>query len=137
MQYGNRPLQAFGNDCPTDINSSFTGYYYNDVNPDGTVPSVAQQVSTYNTSTATTIVGAIVHRFDTTTTGRTVVGSAISGFELSKLKVCIQTTWNSASTTPLPGDRVKVTVYYPYNPISGFFGNVSFNLNAESEYEIE
>jgi hypothetical protein len=119
QQNGNRPLQ--GNDvaCPS-FSSNPSAYY---------------SVSSYLGSTATTIVAAIAHRFDTSSSSSSFAGLQVGGFNYSQVKVCIQTS--DPATDQKPGDYVTVTVYYHFNPIGLLVAQGSFDLVATSQYEVE
>lgn len=134
---GNCPLQG-NNACPdTIISGPFPNAQYNHPNPYYTVSP------TYNTSTSTTIVGAVAQKFDTTSSSNNIiVGGVAPGFDLSKLEVCIQfpsEAYSSASMSARMGGGYIVTVYvyYPFQPVSGLFGNVTLNLVSSSQYQVE
>lgn len=125
-QPGNAPLQAPGVNCPTSYDASFTGYYL---------------ASNYSTAAATTIVGAISQRFDSSegSTGF-VRGNLMSGLVLSQLKICIQLTWDSTRGwwSTQPGDKVVIWVYYPFHPATTLLTLLhTFNLSSSSEYRID
>jgi hypothetical protein len=125
-QPGNAPLQAAGVACPTDYVSSFTGYY---------------TASNYQSSSATTIVGAIAQHFDSSegSTGF-VRGNLMPGLVMSDLKICIQSTWDSTRGwwSTQPGDKVVVWVYYPFHPVTMILTAVhQINLVSSSEYRID
>ncbi len=124
-QSGNAPLQTAGASCPTGYSSSFTGYY---------------TASNFTASTATTIVGAVVQRFDSSSSSSNVIlGRATPGVDLSQLKVCIQLPWNSgtSSWSALPGDTVDVYLYYPFDSAGSLVHAGRFWLTASSQYQIE
>lgn len=124
-QPGNTPLQSGNTTCPSGIQSGFSGYY---------------KVSDYAGTSSTTIVGAIAHKFDSSSSSRSfLAGAATPGIDLSKLKVCIQLNWNSdtSSWSYSPGDTVTVTLYYSFTPASSLITNGSVTLTASSEYTIE
>jgi TadE-like protein len=130
---GNRPLQSNHQDCPSDITTSFDGYY----SDSNSTPS--QQVSYYLGSTATTIVGAVVQRIDTDSNGTVFKGAFLPGLNTSLLKVCIQLPYDAVQRAYAtgPGSRVRVYVYYPYKGFTSFFRINQFNINASSTYGIE
>jgi TadE-like protein len=125
-QPGNAPLQAPGASCPTKYDSSFTGYYL---------------ASNYHTTTATTIVGAISQRFDSSEQNSGFVsGNLMSGLILSDLRVCIQLTWDSTRNwwSTQPGDKVVIFVYYPFHPATTLLTLLhTINLVSSSEYRID
>ena len=125
-QPGNIPLQAAGVNCPTDYNPNFTGYY---------------TASNYRSTSATTIVGAITQRFDTSegSTGFTH-GNLMPGLVMSDLKVCIQLTWDSTRGwwSTQPGDKVSVHVYYPFHPVTALLTALhQIDLVSSSEFRID
>lgn len=125
-QPGNTPLQAAGVNCPTDYNSSFTGYY---------------TASNYQATTATTIVGAIAQHFDSSEVSTGFIhGNLMSGLLLSDLKVCIQLTWDPTRGwwSTQPGDKVSVWVYYPFHPVTPLLTTIhQVNLVSSSEFRID
>jgi Flp pilus assembly protein TadG len=127
-QPGNLPSQANNTSCPTDLSSAAS-------------PSPYYALSSYVSTTSTTIVGEIAQRFDSNNTGTNLVKSAVNpGFDLSKVKVCIQLGWDSINSVwaTKPGDRVTVYVYYPFSPVTPLISNLaSVTLVASSQYEIE
>lgn len=130
-QNGNIPLQSGGTNCPTDITSGFSGYY-SDSNSTST-----QKVSTY--AGTPTVIGAVLQHLDTNSSGTLNKGGLIPDFSTTKLKVCIQLTWDSSTSTwsAKPGDVVNVYVYYPYSLITNFLPGSTFNLTASGHYVIE
>jgi Flp pilus assembly protein TadG len=134
---GNVPLQTDGNGNNWNV---FCDTYAN-------APSHYYTASSYKTSKATTIVGAVVQRFDTTNSAAsTILGDATPGFDLSRLHVCIDGSANTANTPaatsptvfgPQAGDWVGVTVTYQFKPAGPLFGNFTLNLSASSEYTVE
>lgn len=125
-QPGNAPLQASGVSCPSSFDSTFTGYYI---------------ASNYLRGTATTIVGSVAQRFETSSASTSYVQGALEpGLVMSNLKVCIQLTWNSTLSewSTQPGDKVGVYIYYPYQPSVSLLTIVKqVNLVASSEYRID
>jgi Flp pilus assembly protein TadG len=122
---GNVPLQSNHAACPSDINSTFDGFY-TDINSYATSPN------------ATTIVGAVAQRIDTDTSGTVFRGNLAPGFDLSQVRVCIQLPFNSDGTwRHNTGDRVTVFVYYPFHAATPLLAKASFNLTASSTYGIE
>jgi hypothetical protein len=125
-QPGNVPLQSGGTSCPTHYDSTFTGYY---------------TVGDYLQTTATSIVGAIAQHFDTTPTSAGVIkGALMPGLDLSHLKVCLQLTWNSSTSSwsAQPGDKVAVYVYYPFFPMTPLISALrEVDFTATSEYRID
>lgn len=132
-QPGNAPLQAVGTSCPGDDKSTAS-------------PSPYYTVSAYTGGTATTIVGAIAQRFDSgATSSNFISGGLTPGFDLSKLKVCIQLPSLTESTggrsqtiwNPMPGSMVQVFVYYRFSPAGTLLTNATLPLFASSRYVIE
>lgn len=124
-QSGNVPLQTNGASCPSSYDPSFTGYY---------------TVSNFMSGEKTSIVGALARRYDTSETGWNLVrGELTPGFDLSKLRVCIQLQWDPTMTrwSSLPGSKVTVYVYYTYQPVT-FMGTLrSVNLVGSADYRID
>ncbi len=127
-QPGNVPRQTGGASCPTVYDeSTYSGDYYT--------------ASDYSAGTASTIVGAIAHRLDSSQSGSNFLRAGFAtGFDLSRLKVCIQLpgSWVAARSMylPRPGDAVGVVVYYPYFHIGSFIPGTQLNLVASSQYQI-
>jgi Flp pilus assembly protein TadG len=128
-QYGNYPLQGLNIACPKtyDSSPSFSGYYY------------SLSDSRFSGPSATTVMGSLVHHFDTGNTTYSFVGvSWTPGLAANSLQACIQIY--AVSATPSTGDQLTVVVYYPFNPgVSpmGYLSQPPFNIQASSTYEIE
>lgn len=124
-QTGNAPLQPNGVACPSHYDPTFTGYY---------------TVANFMTGQSTSIVGALAQHYDTSSYSWNFIrGSLVPGFDLSKLKVCIQLPWNAATTrwAAASGDQATVFVYYPYQPVT-FLGTLhQINLVGSAEYRID
>lgn len=114
--------------------------------PSSGLPDTAQtqgvyQVSNFaNSSTKTTIVGAIAQHFDTNSSSSNfVVGNLTPGLDLTKLYVCIQMpdSWVSGTLEVHYGDSVRVYVYYPFRPAGPLLGSTTMNLIATSTYSME
>ena len=122
---GNAPLQAAGTACPTTYQSGSSSYY---------------TASNFLTSSSTTIVGAIAQHYDTSSSSTsTILGLLTPGFDLSKLKICIQLPVNSTTGawSHSHGDDVTVYVYYPFTPATSLVTSATLNLVASSTYTIE
>jgi hypothetical protein len=121
---GNWPCQTQGTACPTTYDSSFTGYY---------------TVGNFTSATYPSIAAMLAQRFDTNSTSiLSSIPGLNPGFDLTKLKLCIQmTTDGSGNWRHKPGDKVDVFVYYPFQAIGPLFNFASFNLVASSQYIIE
>jgi hypothetical protein len=63
------------------------------------------------------------------------VRGKVAGFDLSQVKVCIQTTNTAADQ--VPGDYVGVTVYYHFTPINFLVVGGGFDLVSTSQYVVE
>jgi hypothetical protein len=122
LQAGNTPLQGAGTSCP--------GY--------STTPADYYTVSSYATSTGTTIVGAIAKHFDTSSSSyNTLVGNFAPGLDLTQLKVCIAYT-STGTNGPQPGDTVTVTAYYPFSPAGHLITSLStIPLTAQAQWQVE
>lgn len=128
-QSGNRPVWGDQTTtCPSDLS--------------GTNATNSYVASSYTGSTSTTIVGAIVQKFDSSNTSTNfITGSTTPGLDPSKLKVCIQLSpdaWRGGIWNPLSGDIVTVYLYYPFNPVSTLISSLSqINLEASASYVME
>jgi|SRR5450759_3913514 Flp pilus assembly protein TadG len=124
-QSGSAPLQSAGTSCPSTYQAGSSSYY---------------TVSDFKTSSSTTIVGAIAQHFDTNSSSTSaILGLLTPGFDLTKLKVCIELPVNPSTGTwsHTHGDNVKVYVYYPFNPATSLVTTTQLNLVASSTYTIE
>ncbi|MGH2447602.1 MAG: TadE/TadG family type IV pilus assembly protein [Chloroflexota bacterium] len=120
-QQGNIPLQGNGIACPS-YSSAPSDYY---------------TVSNYDGGKSTTIVGAVAHHFDSSGSSSGFMGGAVTpAFDLTQLKVCIQTS-GAINSSPPGNQNVGATVYYPFSPVSGLLGAIQWKLQASSEYEVE
>jgi hypothetical protein len=129
-QAGNKPVwTGTSGSCP----SSYSGA--NDTN--------SYVASNYSGSSSTTIVGALVQHFDSSSSSTNfIVGNLTPGLDLSKTRVCIQLSaraWNPdlSQWTPFPGDVVTVYVYYPFYPVSALLPANQINLIASAQYVVE
>ena len=121
-QAGNKPLQGLNTSCPSY--SSTPGDYYT--------------ASSYKSATATTIVGAVAQRFDSSDQGTSfIIGALTPGFDLTKLQVCIEVDSVNNTATPVTGDNVSVVLHYPFTPMGAILPNTTFSLDAQSQYEVE
>lgn len=128
---GNMPLQGFNTACPgfkTLSSAQQNSYYYT--------------ASNFQGSGETSIVGAIVARYDTSasSSGSTSpIGLVTPGFDLSLLRVCIAATRDTTSgvTLPTAGDVVDVAVYYPFTPVGPLLGRITLDLSATSQFQVE
>lgn len=125
-QAGNSPLQGTGS-CET---SQYTTDFYHASDP------------RFTGSTATSIVGAVVHRFDTgSNTSNAVLGAAAPGVDLSRLWVCIQispTAFTGGVWQPQQGDTVQVVLYYRFQPINSLVTKIhTMDMVATSQYVVE
>jgi hypothetical protein len=98
----------------------------------------------FTSSTSSTIVGTIVHRFDSDPNNITsILGPATPGFDLSLLRICIYLSgdaWTGPPTNtwlPKQGTSVGVSLYYPFSPAGPLLGGKTFTLIANSQYVIE
>jgi hypothetical protein len=123
---GNLPNQPAGTSCPTVYDKSFAYYY---------------SASSFNSTNTSSIVGAVAQRFDTNNGSfNSITGALTPGFNLSQVKVCIDlpTTATGSTWLPGPGQTVRVTVYYQFNPVGpALLINHSFDLVASSQYDME
>ncbi|MGI8825161.1 MAG: TadE/TadG family type IV pilus assembly protein [Chloroflexota bacterium] len=120
-QQGNVPIQGAGTDCPTY--STTPGDYY--------------AVGTYASSSSSTVVGAIAHRFDSDSGSSSVItGSRAPGFDWSQLKACVALL-GSGSNPPKPGDTVKVALYYPFKAVGPLLPGGTLPLTASSQFPVE
>jgi hypothetical protein len=112
--------------CPSSITSGFTGYYY---------------ASDFSGNTSATIVGSIATRLGTTSSSSQsspfIIGAVMPEFDLSKLQVCIQPTWDNGDWQFGPGYKLKVSVYYPFTPFGGLLSGAQMPIVAASTYEME
>lgn len=127
-QPGTVPLQGVNIPCPSY--SATPGDYYT--------------ASSFASSTASTIVGAIVHRYDSSDQNPGfVTGDLTPGFDLSKLEMCIAIdetavpSGGTPSVVPRHGDTVSVVVYYPFAPVSPLIYARQIPLNASAQSEVE
>ena len=119
-QPGNVPLQGLGVACPSY--SSTPGDYY--------------QVSAYTGASSTTIIGALAHKYDSSSTSTNfITGIVTPGVNLTKLYACIELP--DSSGTPQTGDSVGVVIYYPFTGVTNLLFRGQINLNATSTYQIE
>jgi hypothetical protein len=119
-QDGNKPIQGYGAQCPSYASNASDWY----------------SPSSYLGSTATTIVGAVVQKFDTDANNTNLFRQVFApGIDVISLRVCIATT--NTTVDPSPGDSITVDVYYPFAPASKMLGTGTFRMTAESEYIIE
>ena len=119
-QPGNVPIQGPGVSCPSYA-STPADYY---------------SVGSYLGANGTTIAGAVAQHFDSSSSSKGFLnGSIAPGFNLAKLKVCI--ALSSTNSTPLQGDWVTVSVYYPFQPALQLLTKQTFSLSATSTYEVE
>jgi hypothetical protein len=125
---GNYPLQCGSTsavrNCPSDYDPSFSGYY---------------TASSFLGANDTSIVGAVVRRFDTNSSGSYDAGARTAGFDASQLLVCIQLPWDSLNSTwnARIGDQVRVFVYYTFHPVTPLLQKTDIHLVASSSYPIE
>jgi Flp pilus assembly protein TadG len=127
---GNKPVWSNSTgSCPTD--------------PSQATSSNSYTASSYTGSSSTTIVGAIVQRFDSSSSSTNfITGNLTPGMDLSNTKVCIQlpsNDWNSdiSRWVPFPGDTVTVYIYYPFYPVGALLPATSLKLTASAQYEVE
>lgn len=125
---GNYPLQGKSN-CSTSF---------------GTVGTDSYQLSDATANSASTIVGTVFRRLDTTSTSPSISpGNWLAGLDPSATSVCIQlsSTYDSSRSPawqPTQGDVVSVFVYYHFVALSGLFGhNLTINMAASSRYNVE
>lgn len=134
-QQGNTPLQPTSSACPND--ASRTGCCPNDLSgPASDYYTVSNYLHSYNT----TIVGAIAQHFDTNSSSYNANdGGLTPGFDLSKMKVCIQLLYNTntSSWDTAAGSVVDVHVYYPFYPVSSLVSQSQLLLTASGQYVIE
>lgn len=108
--------------------------YYNAREPSG---DATQSTTDFRNANETTIVGAVVQRFDSTAGATSVIlGDATPGFDLRRLHVCIDSSALNGSQ-PLPGDWIGVTVTYQFQPAGPLFGSATFDLSATSQFVVE
>jgi Flp pilus assembly protein TadG len=132
---GNTPLQ-------TPITSVATFLTPSCVDAGGNpVLSYYYTASSFTGSTSTTIVGAVVQRFDSdSSTISTILGRATPGFDHSKLRVCIYLSgdaWTGSKWIPKQATTIGVSLYYPFSPAGPLLGGKTFTLLANSQYSIE
>jgi hypothetical protein len=130
---GNRQLQPAGTSCPTDLPTDLggtgnTSYYYT--------------VSNFMGTNDTSIVGAVAHKFDSSSSSSNLInGGSTPGFDLSKMRVCIQlpseSNGSGVTTGINDGEPVTVYVYYPFKPAGPLFGNFQMPLVASAQYVVE
>lgn len=120
-QLGNKPIQGYGSECP-----SYSA-----------TPADWYTASSYDTSSTSTIVGAVAQKFDTDSSHTNLFKALFApGVDLSALKVCLETT--NTTVVPSPGDSITVNVYYPFTPAGKLFGSAAtFGMSCETEYVIE
>lgn len=143
-QPGNAPLQGTNVPCPAYSAATANDYYSaSDPDNDGDNDySASGNTDGDVVSDDTTIVGVIDQHFDTSSTSSSFVVGAIGGFDLSKLRVCIQSTAPPPvppATTGIPaaGDYVTVVLSYHFEPVSMILAHASFDLDSTSQYEIQ
>lgn len=99
--------------------------------------------SNYTGSSSTTVVGAIVHRFDSSASSTNViVGNLTPGIDLSKTRICVElsaSSWdpNTSSWRALPGDVITVYVYYRFFPVGALLPGGQLDLIASAQYQVE
>lgn len=122
---GNTPKQGWNSYCPPYADNT-TSYFY----------SASDFASSF--SQETTIVGAVVNRFDSNSgNSGSLIGRAMPGFDLSRLFICIDGTSSSASGPPTHGDFVRVEVAYLFQPAGPLFGSAQMTLAASSQFTVE
>lgn len=119
QQAGTAPLQGNGRLCPSYA----------------TAPADYYNAQDYLGSKNTTIVGAIAQHFDSSGSNTSVVRGILPGFDLSKLRVCIQTS--NPARDQIRGDYVLVKVFYHFKPINFLIGTGGFDLTGTSRYVVE
>lgn len=124
---GNIPLQGAGTACPS-YNSAPSDYY---------------SLASFEGLQASTVVGAIAHRFDTSSASSGFGGNALlPGLSPGNVWVCLET---SGSTPISPGMRVRVVVAYVFtyvitpslSTIPPSFSNQTVLMTASSQGEVE
>jgi hypothetical protein len=119
-QPGNKPIQGAGTVCPT-YSSTPADWY---------------QLSSYSSSTTTTVVGALAKHFDSSSSSTNSIWGAFDpGLDTSKLYVCIQL---SNSSPPSPGDHVTVELYYPFSVVSHLLSSLTtIGITAQAQWQVE
>src|SRR5947209_12279051 len=118
---GNTPLQGSGNACPNDLGGNSSYYYM-------VGDYVAKSATSTTPNPGTTIIGAVAQRFDSgNNSSSSMLGKGTPGFDLAKLKACIELpddAWSSTDNQwePQPGDTVAVRLYYPFSAVGPLFG---------------
>jgi TadE-like protein len=120
-QTGTVPLQGNGKKCPQFTDAGGPAAYYS--------------AGSFLGSSATSIVGAIAQHFDSSSASQSFIRGKAAGFNLSQLKVCVQTT--NPVLDQVPGDYVSVTVYYHFNPINFLVARGGFDVVSTSQYVVE
>jgi hypothetical protein len=123
---GNWPLQGANVSCPSSYDSTFTGYY---------------TASQFSGNTSATIVGAVAQRLDTTSTSSQssplIIGGLTPAFDPSSLRVCVQPTYDSGDWQFGPGYKLRVVLYYQFDPIGGILRVGQMQMVASATYEME
>jgi hypothetical protein len=133
QQSGNKAIQGSGVACPSF--SSTPADYYKVSDPDNDGDNDFSGDTDSDSTKVTTIVGAIGRHFDTSSTTTHTTQGGLAGIDLNNLRVCIQTT--DSNTVQTRGDYVTVVLYYRFNPITPILSKASFDLVAQSSYEVE
>jgi TadE-like protein len=138
QQFGNKPLQGNNVICP-EFKTNPSVYYSaadpdHDATPDNDFATSADPDNDTVTK-STTIVGAVAQHFDTSSSSTGFVQGKLGGFDLTKVRVCIQTSNPAADQTR--GDYVSVVVYYHFDPVTFLIAKSGFDLSATSEYVVE
>jgi hypothetical protein len=119
QQSGTVPLQGNGTLCPS-FAANPADYYI---------------VGSFVGSSNTTIVGAMAQHFDSSNSSTSFVRGILPGFDLSKMRVCIQTS--NTTKDQIRGDYVLVKVFYHFTPVNFLIGTGGFDLTASSQYVVE
>jgi TadE-like protein len=119
QQSGTVPLQGNGKLCPTF--ASAPADYYN--------------VGSFVGSSNTTIVGAMAQHFDSSTSSTSFVRGILPGLDLSKLRVCIQTS--NTAKDQIRGDYVLIEAFYHFVPVNFLIATGGIDLTATSQYVVE
>jgi TadE-like protein len=129
-QAGNKPVWG---DATTRCPTTYSG-------ADSTNSYLA---SNYTGSSSTTVVGAIVHRFDSSgSSTNLIVGNLTPGIDLSKTRICVElsaASWDPSTSTwrALPGDIITVYVYYRFFPVGALVPGGNLDLIASGQYQVE
>lgn len=136
-QKGNVPIQ--GNSVPCPSYQTTPSDYYSASDPDDDNDndySVTHNGDGDTVSNSTTIVGIVAQHFDTSSASTGFVSGTLGGFDLSKLKVCIQTS--NPLSDQVHGDYVTVVVSYHFDPINFILASRGgFYLVSTSQYNVE